>query len=253
MERMKDKVAIITGATSGIGKAAALLFARHGIRLVLSGRNKAAGEALTAEINRDENLAIFKAADSKDEQSLIALVETAEKEFGRLDLAFNNAGTEGTFGSISDQPKSQWDEVIQVNLTGVWLALKYQIAAIRKHGQGGAIVNTSSILSEYVLPNVAAYCVSKAGLDTLTHVAALECGRENIRINSVNPSSVATPMLARILSEEEIALSVRTNPMGKIASPEDVAETVLWLLSPMASHINGINVFIDGGQRLQIK
>jgi len=246
MEYMKGKIAIITGATSGIGREVALLFASHGIKVVASGRDEKAGLSLTKEIISKQGEAIFMKTDVTNSQSVQNLIKETKKSYGGIDYAFNNAGIEGVLGSISDMEEEAWDNVINTNLKGLWLCLKYEFSEmiLRK---GGAIVNTSTNLTKLGLPGTSAYAASKAGVEALTQVAAIEYGKHGIRVNAISPGAVDTPMLNRICNAEQKEQLKTSNPLHKIATPKEVAQTVLWLCSPMANHINGTNIFIDGG------
>jgi NAD(P)-dependent dehydrogenase (short-subunit alcohol dehydrogenase family) len=246
---LKDKVAIVTGATSGIGRAAALLFASHGIKVVAAGTRDAAGAALVAEIAAAGGDAMFVAANVSDAAHVEQLVQRAEATYGGFDYAFNNAGIEGEFGPLDQLSEAAWDQVMDVNLKGVWLAMKYQLPALRRRG-GGAIVNTSTNLVSLGLPATGIYTASKAAVDALTRVAAMEAGPQGIRVNAVNPGNVETPMMRRLFDEARVAGIRATNPLRKIATADDVAHAALWLLSPASGHITGQTLNIDGGLTL---
>ncbi|MBI5273898.1 MAG: SDR family oxidoreductase [Chlamydiales bacterium] len=249
MKEMNGKVAVIVGATSGIGRATALLFAEHKIKIVAAGRNENAGEELINQIIRDGGEGIFVKTDVTNSKSTEALIKSAIDHFGGIDFAFNNAGIEGAAQSIFDMDETNWNQVIDTNLKGMWLCLKYEFFAMRLRGRG-VIVNTSTSLTRSGLANTGAYTASKAGVDALTQVAAIEYGGYGIRVNAINPGAVHTPMLQRIYSSNEIEQIRKANPLNNIATSRDVAQTVLWLCSPMASHINGTSIFIDGGASL---
>lgn len=248
MENMSGKVAVVTGATSGIGRAVAILFASHGIRVVAAGRNEKAGLELIDEITSKGGEAVFCKTDVLKALSIQALIKTAKEKFGGIDYAFNNAGIEGSLNLISEIDEDSWDQIINTNLKGIWMCLKCQLPEISK--RGGAIVNTSSNLTRLGLSGTGAYTASKAGIDALTQVAAVEYGKYGVRVNAINPGAVDTPMLNRIYSKEQLEEIKLSNPLSKIASPEDIAQTVLWLCSPMANHVNGVSLFIDGGSTL---
>lgn len=246
---LKGKVAIITGATSGIGRAAALLFAESGIKVVAAGTRENAGADLIAEVESIGGDAIFVPADVCDAGQVERLVQRAETHYGGVDYAFNNAGIEGDIGPLDELNEAAWDKVMNVNLRGVWLALKYQLPALRRRG-GGAIVNTSTDLVSLGLPGTGIYTASKAAVDALTRVAAMEAGPQGIRVNAVNPGNVETPMTQRLFDEAAVAGIRAANPLRKIATAGDVAHAALWLLSPGAGHITGQTLNIDGGLTL---
>lgn len=250
MHQHADKVAIITGATSGIGREAAKLFARQGISVVAAGRSRTAGNELVEEITAEGGQASFVQADIGDSNDVARLVASAETTYGGLDYAFNNAGIEGSFGPIGESEEANWDEVMRVNLKGVWLALKYEIPAIMRRGRG-AIVNTSTNLTRVGVPGTGIYTASKAGVDALTRVAAIETASHGIRVNAVNPGGVDTPMQRRIFTEEQIAAKKKANPLGKYATAMDVAQAALWLCSSASGHITGETIVLDGGVTLQ--
>lgn len=249
MESMKDKVIIVTGATSGIGREVALLFASCGIKVTAAGRDELAGLSLIDEIIQRGGDALFVKTDVSKAESVKALVKAAKEHFGGIDYAFNNAGIEGALGPIVEMKEDAWDHVININLKGIWLCLKYEFPEIVLRG-GGVIVNTSSSLSKLGLSGTSAYAASKAGVDAITQVAAIEYGKHGVRVNAINPGAVDTPMLQRIYSSDQMERIKNSNPLNKIATPKDVAQTVLWLCSPMSSHVNGISVLIDGGSAL---
>ncbi len=249
MECLEDKVAVIIGGTSGIGFETALLFAKYKTKVVVSGRNKINGDLLVRKIIQEGGEAIFINVDVTKPESISNLIGTAIKHFGGIDFAFNNAGIEGDALSIVDMNDQNWDQVINTNLKGLYSCLKYELSAIISRG-GGAIVNTSTSLTKLGLPKAGAYIASKAGVDALTRVAAIEYGSYGIRVNAVNPGSVHTPMLRRLYNSKQIAKMEAANPLLKIASPKDIAETVLWLCSSKANHINGQCIVIDGGEIL---
>jgi NAD(P)-dependent dehydrogenase (short-subunit alcohol dehydrogenase family) len=246
---MEGKVAVITGATSGIGWEAALLFAEKGLKVVLAGRNVKAGVELSKNIVQKGGDALFVQTDVAKEESVKNLIDSAKKHFGGIDYAFNNAGVEGKLKPLAELDTIDFEEVIDINLKGVWLCMKYQLLALIERG-GGVIVNMSTSITRIGLPGTAIYTASKAGVEALSHVAAVEYGKYGIRINTVNPGAVDTPMLRRILNDELLSKEKEKNPLGKIATPKEVAETALWLLSPQASHVNGINIVLDGGHIL---
>lgn len=249
MEGMKGKVVIVTGATSGIGYAAAELFAKEGLKVVAAGRSEKAGLTLVDTIRKAGGEALFVQTDVSDDESVQELVARAKREFGGVDFAFNNAGIEGVLVPLAEQSEENWDDVMNINLKGVWLCLKHELPAILERG-GGAIVNVATNLTRIGIPGTSIYTASKAGVEALTQVAAVEYGKKGVRINAINPGGVDTPMLSRVLPPPLMEKVIQSNPLLKIATPLDVAQTALWLLSPMAGHINGVSLLIDGGDTL---
>jgi NAD(P)-dependent dehydrogenase (short-subunit alcohol dehydrogenase family) len=246
---MKGKVAIVTGATSGIGRASSVLLAQQGVKVVLAGRNEQSGQTLEQDIISFGGEAVFVRTDVSDAKSVENLMVQAQAVFGTIHYALNNAGIEGKLGALSEMEEQNFDEVISINLRGVWLCLKYQLQAMAS--QGGSVVNISTRITRIGMVGTGVYTASKAGVESLTRVAAIEHGKQGIRVNAVSPGAVDTPMIHRIYPDQKdvLALSKR-NPMGKIASPEDIANTVLWLFSSMSAHVNGDVIFVDGGSSI---
>lgn len=248
-EEMKGRVAVITGATSGIGRASSVLLAQQSIKVVLAGRNEQSGKALEQEILSSGGQAVFVRTDVSDAESVKNLITTAEHAFGTVHYALNNAGIEGRLGSLAEMEEWDFDEVISINLRGVWLCLKYQLQAMASHG--GSVVNISTNITRMGMAGTGAYTASKAGVESLTRVAAIEHGKKGIRVNAVSPGAVNTPMIHRIYPDKKDLLALSEhNPMGRMAFPEDIAGTVLWLFSSMSAHVNGDVIFVDGGSSL---
>ena len=246
---MKDKVAIITGATSGIGRASAKVFAEAGIAVMLAARRenllKEAVEALVSEGLKAD----YCVCDVTDEQQVKAMVEKTVEKFGKLDYAFNNAGIMPDDVETADLPTAEFDRVIKANLYSVFLCMKYEIAQMLKNKDGGAIVNNSSIGGIIGVPGRAAYHASKHGVIGLTKCSALEYATRNIRINAVCPATIKTPMVDKMI--ETGAITHIVEPIGRMGRPEEVAETVLWLCGPGASFITGQSIPVDGGYTIQ--
>lgn len=249
MNDLKEKVALVTGAASGIGKATALEFSKRGAKVVLADINLQAGNNLVSQIQEDGGEVLFIATDVSDQEQVKKSVTQAIETFGRLDYAFNNAGIEGEQTSISNSDEETWKNVININLKGVWACLKYEIPQMLKNKNGGAIVNCSSVAGLVGFPNLAPYVASKHGVIGLTKTAALEYAEQNIRVNAVCPGPIKTPMVNRITGgdpELEKQYSAMT-AMKRLGQPEEIAQTVVWLCSDEASYITGQALAIDGG------
>ena len=246
--RVQDKIALITGGGSGIGRATALAFAREGAKVVVADYNAEGGQRTVAMIKNAGGEAVFVATDvsnPKDAESIVA--RTVEK-YGRLDCAFNNAGIEGEFVTTPECSIDNWRRVISINLDGVFYCMKYEIAQMLKQG-GGAIVNTSSGAGLVGLPGAPAYVAAKHGVAGLTKTAALEFARANIRVNAVCPGFIRTPMVERVLDrgvfdEQRI---IESEPIHRMGKPEEIAEAVVWLCSDAASFVTGVPMPVDGG------
>lgn len=252
MTQFTNKIVLVTGATSGIGEAAAHAFAREGATVIVNGRRAHKGEAVVQAIHTAGGHAEFGQADVADEEQVARLVDEIIARHGRLDVAFNNAGIEGKMGALTaDQTLEDYRTNIDVNVGGVLWAMKHEILAMLKTG-GGSIVNTASIFSQIGMPGMALYTASKHAVVGLTRAAALEYGQQGIRINAVSPGGVETEMFVRAAGTAEENSEGRqyfTNfhPMGRISQPEEQAEAVLFLASDKASFVNGANLAVDSG------
>ncbi len=244
----EGKVVLVTGGTSGIGREAALQFAATGARVVLAGRRSAEGEAVAREITDAGGEALFVQTDVTDEDQVRHLVEETIRHFGRLDIAFNNAGIEQT-GPIAEVTAEDYRKVFDINVLGVFLSLKYEIPAMLKSG-GGSIINTSSIVGHIAMPGAGVYIASKHAVEGITRTAALELAGQGIRVNSVAPGAIATDMIDRFAGEEgtegrqQLAAQ---HPMGRLGQPQEIAAAVLYLASDAASFTTGISLPVDGG------
>lgn len=247
MTDFDGKVALITGGGVGIGRATALAFAREGAKVVIGNRNVASGEEVIKTIQDAGGEATFLRTDVENEDDIKALVDHAVSTFGRLDVAFNNAGIEGLVAPILDQTDDNYFSVMNINVRGVWLSMKYQIPEMLKTG-GGAIVNNSSVAGLIGFPGIGIYCASKHAVMGLTKGAALEYSAQGVRINAVNPAVIDTAMVDRLadsMATEKEDLSVY-HPIGRIGQPDEVANAVLWLCSEKASFVTGIGLPVDG-------
>ena len=247
---MKNKVAIITGATSGIGKATAEIFAKSGISVMLAARRGELLKEIASSLLNEGYSVDYSVCDVTNEAQVKAMVEKTAEKFGRLDFAFNNAGIMPDDMETSSLPSSEFDWVINANLRSVFLCMKYELAQILKNGElGGAIVNNSSIGGIIGVPGRAAYHASKHGVIGLTKCAALEYVTRNVRINAVCPATIKTPMVERMM--ESGTLTKIVEPIGRMGRPEEVGETVLWLCGAGASFITGQAIAVDGGYTVQ--
>lgn len=246
---LKDKVALVSGAASGIGRATAELFASMGARVVASDVNEEGGAATVAELTAAGHQAIFVAADVTDEDAVAALVASALKVHGRLDCAANCAGVGGGEGTTVDYPEDRWDQIVAINLRGTWLAMRQEIQAMVEQGEGGAIVNVSSTLGLRGAPTASAYSASKHGVLGLTRTAALEYAAAGIRVNAVCPGAIDTPMMDETFERFEGFREALVSyvPLGRMGRPEEVAAAIVWLCSDGASFITGENLTVEGG------
>ncbi len=244
---LKNKVALVTGASSGIGRAIALAWAREGARVVVSDVNVPLGEETVAQVRAAGGDAIFVAADVGQPADCEALVNRCLAHYGRLDVACNNAGIPGPSAPTADYPLDGWAQVININLSGVFYGMKYQIAAMLKTG-GGSIVNMASILGATGFAMAPAYTAAKHGVVGLTKAAALEYSAQGVRINSVGPGFIHTPMINSLEQDHDTnTMLVAAHPIGRLGQPEEVAELVVWLASDKASFVTGAYYPVDGG------
>lgn len=244
---LANKVAIVTGASSGIGRAVALAYGRAGARVVVSDVDAAGGRDTVAQVQAAGGEAVFVPADVSRAADCEALVARTIEHFGRLDIACNNAGIGGELAPTADYPLEAWSQVIGVNLSGVFYCMKYQIPHLLAAG-GGAIVNMASILGAVGFANAPAYTAAKHGVIGLTKAAALEYGAQGVRVNAVGPAFIHTPMIARLEEDEATQRQlVALHPIGRLGQPEEVAELVLWLSSPQAAFVTGAYYPVDGG------
>ena len=248
MGQLDGKVALITGAGSGIGRASALVFAREGAKVALADIVVEGGEETVRMVKEAGGEAFFIKADVSNAADVEAMVNTVVETYGRIDCAYNNAGIEGQLASTDEYAEDMFDKVIGINLTGVWLCMKYELPHMLKQGSG-AIVNTASGAGLIGVAGMSAYVASKHGVVGLTKTAALEYAKSGIRVNAVCPGLIQTPMVERItnghpqLGEALVA----AEPIGRTGKPEEIAESVVWMCSDAASFVTGHAMSVDGG------
>jgi NAD(P)-dependent dehydrogenase (short-subunit alcohol dehydrogenase family) len=246
MSHFTNKIAIVTGATSGIGKAVAIALAAAGAKVVLAGRREAEGNAAVADIEKAGGTAVFYRADVSKEAEIASLVAFTVEKFGRLDMAFNNAGVEHG-ASILDVSEEDYRRVFDLNVWGVLASMKHQIPVMLKTG-GGSIVNTSSIVGLAGFAGAAIYSASKHAVEGVTKAAALEFAKQAVRVNSVAPGGIATEMLDRFApSAEQQEFMANLHPVGRLGQADDIARAVLYLLDPANTFVTGTCLSVDGG------
>lgn len=245
--RVKDKVAIVTGGGSGIGRAAALLLAGEGAKVVVSDINEQSGRETSQLIAEQNGLSLFIHADVARPEEVAQLTASAAEHFGGIDILFNNAGIGNSETKIAEMTIDEWDKVIDINLKGVFLGIKYTIPYMEKRG-GGSIINTSSLLGFKGKKYMSPYNASKGGVILLTQNAALEYGRKKIRVNAIAPGVIDTPIINGWKNDErKWPIISKANALGRIGKPEEVANAVLFLASDEASFITGSTIHVDGG------
>ena len=273
--QLAGKVALITGGASGIGRAAALTFAREGARVVVADVDADGGGHTVALVQQQGGDALFVRCDVTQEADVDALIAAAVSAYGRLDCAFNNAGVEGDIAATAESTRANWDQVIAVNLTGVWLCVRAEIRQMLRQGGSGAIVNTASVGGLVAERGLVAYAAAKGGVIQITRTVAAEYARQGIRCNSVCPGVIETPMIDRTFDKMDVgamaAGAVRSplarnlanrvirsrpvrkimansmHPVGRVGQPEEIAEAALWLCSDSAAFVTGHNLVVDGG------
>lgn len=247
-QRLENKVALITGASSGIGRATALRFAAEGAKVVVGARRAGELDQLVTEIHAAGGQAVALAGDVKSEAYAKALVDLAVERFGRLDIAFNNAGTLGEGGATTSVSEAGWNDTIAINLTGSFLGAKHQIAQMTKNGGGSVIFTSTFVGYSFGFPGVAAYAASKAGLIGLTQALAAEYGPQGVRVNAILPGAVDTDMY-RDMNDTPESQSFVTNlhALKRVAKPDELAKSVLYLASDDSSFVTGTASLVDGG------
>ena len=247
---LQGKIALITGAGSGIGRATSLVMAREGATLVVSDINAEGGEETLSAVKDLGADGIFVHADVSKSDDVAALVARTVETYGRLDCAYNNAGIEGYMaGRLHEYPEDTWDRLIDINLKGVWLCLKHEIPQMLQQG-GGAIVNTASAAGLVGSRRLSAYVASKHAVVGLTKAAALEYAADGVRVNAVCPGIIDTPMVQRLIGgrEADYEATIPTRqPIGRLGTPAEIAESVAWLCSDAASLVTGLAMAVDGG------
>lgn len=251
-EQFDGKVALVTGAASGIGRVVALAFGKQGAKVVVSDIAREGGEETVRLVKEAGNEAIFVSTDVSQSKQVEALIAKAVETYGRLDVAVNNAGIEGGLTTTADWPEEVWNKVLSVNLTGPWLCMKFEIPQMLKQG-GGAIANIASILGVVGFANTSAYTAAKHGVIGITQVAALEYATQGIRVNAICPGFIETPMVmqrgvAAGMNPQQIAA---LHPMQRLGKPGEIAEAATWLCSDAASFVTGAALVVDGGYTAQ--
>lgn len=246
---LEGKVVIVTGASTGIGRAAALRCAQEGACVAAADINIAQGSETADLINARGGSAIFVETDVSDTRQVRAMIKKTVDTYGRLDGAFNNAGVEGDFTNILKMSEEAYDRTMAVDLKGVWLCVKYEIEQILSQGTGGSIVSTASVAGLVGTRGGSAYAAAKHGVVGLTKCAALEFARKKIRVNAVCPGAIMTPMMERLMDDTGLDQTNFTaqEPMDRFGEPGEIAEAVVWLLSDQASFVTGIAMPVDGG------
>ena len=242
-----QKVAIVTGGSSGIRRATAIALAKQGVKISIAARRINEGEETVRLVEEAGSEGIFVKTDVANEDDIRSFVERSAKSYGRLDYAFNNAGIEEIMTPFTDQKSEIFDQIMNINVKGVWLSMKYEIPEMIKSG-GRAIVNNSSVAGIMGFPQMPIYIASKHAVLGLTKSAALEFAKSGIRINAIAPGGVVTDMAERVFGDNQLLETLMSmHPIGRIADPEEIANAVVWLLSDKASFVLGHTLIVDGG------
>ncbi|MCX8106609.1 MAG: glucose 1-dehydrogenase [Ignavibacterium album] len=246
MKTLENKIAIVTGGGSGIGEAISFLFALEGAKVVISDIDEENGNRVVSDIKSKNGEAFFVKADTSNPDDNKRLVEETVKKYGGLHIAVNNAGIGGPSAPVGDYPIDGWNKVIAINLSGVFYGMRYQIPAMLKSGEG-SIINVASILGSVGFANSSAYVAAKHGVVGLTKNAAIEYAQKNIRVNSIGPGFIRTPLVEKSLDEETLKFLETKHPIGRLGESNEVAELALWLASSKSSFVTGSYYTIDGG------
>jgi NAD(P)-dependent dehydrogenase (short-subunit alcohol dehydrogenase family) len=245
---LAGKVALVTGGTSGIGRDTAVLFAKEGAKVVVTGRREAEGKETLEMMRAAGGDGLFLKGDVAKAAEVEMMVQKTVEKFGRLDIAFNNAGIEGNWVPLVEQSEEDWDRVIDINLKGTWLCLKYEIRQMVKQSGGGTIVNMSSVAGWIGSAGAATYCASKHGVLGLTKAAALENAKDGIRVNAVCPAVIETAMAERAFADPAVNKFVLSqHALGRFGKPTEISEAVLWMCSERSSFMTGQSLILDGG------
>lgn len=247
MKQLENKVALVTGGTSGIGRASAVALARAGAKVVVAGRRETEGAETVNQIEAAGGEGLFVRADVAREPEIKALVQAAVDTFGRLDIAFNNAGVEWA-GPLTEATEADYRRVMDINVWGVLAALKHEVPAMLKSG-GGSIINTSSVAGHIGMAGAAIYVASKFAVEGLTRTAAIEFAKQGIRVNAVAPAAIETEMFDRFAGKEGEVRNYLTSlhPVGRLGRPHEIADAVVWLASEQSSFVTGHSLVVDGG------
>jgi glucose 1-dehydrogenase len=249
--KLQGKVAIVTGATKGIGIGCAEEMLKEGAKVVLTGRSVDLGEEAAKRISRKEGDTLFVACDVKDSSQVKNLIDTTVAHFGRLDIMVSNAGTNGK-AEFLDVTEEDWDRIIDTNLKGIFLCGQYAAKQMVKQGEGGAIINMSSVMAVLGLKNQVAYSASKGGINQLTKVMSLGLVDYDIRVNAIGPGPIMTELMLRVAEDEEVMNGIlRRTPAGRVGSCEEVGRVAVFLASDDASFIHGQTIYCDGGRMIQ--
>ncbi|MGI6756274.1 MAG: SDR family NAD(P)-dependent oxidoreductase [Atopobiaceae bacterium] len=245
MFEIAGKTAVVTGGTSGIGFATAMALLKKSAKVVIAGRNEKRGAAAVNQLEKISKDVAFCQTDAGDEKSVEALVNFAVDHFGSLDIMFNNAGT-GTMATVDDMTAEDFNKVINTNLTGVFYGMKYAAIQMKKQGNGGAIVSTSSIEAAIGDPLIPSYCAAKGGVNAMTKSAALALAKYNIRVSTVNPGYVDTPLVSEeLIGHERRQELLNMHALGRFAKPEEIAHAVVFLVEN--EFVTGTHLYVDGG------